>query len=48
MILLIIQKKDFYLHEKIMKKKKDVKEKSGFPFKEFVKIEAYRNCNHAN
>ena len=28
--------------------KKDVKEKSGFPVKEFVKIESYRNCNYAN
>tara|TARA_B100000614_G_scaffold5895_1_gene5657 strand:- start:54 stop:239 length:186 start_codon:yes stop_codon:yes gene_type:complete len=30
------------------KAKKDVEEKSGFPVKEFVKIEAYRNCIHAN
>ena len=27
---------------------KDFEEKSGLPVKEFVKIEAYRNCNHAN
>ncbi len=30
------------------KAKKDIEEKSGFPVKEFVKIEAYRNCIHAN
>ena len=30
------------------KAKKDIEEKSGFPVKEFVKIEAYRNYNHAN
>ena len=30
------------------KAKKDIEEKSGFPVKEFVKIETYRNCNHAN
>ena len=28
--------------------KKDIEEKSGFPIKEFVKIEAYSNCNHEN
>ena len=27
---------------------KDIEEKSGLPIEEFVKIEAYRNCNHAN
>ena len=27
---------------------KDIEEKSGLPVEEFVKIEAYRNCNHAN
>ena len=27
---------------------KDIEEKSGLPVKEFVKKEAYRNCNHAN
>ena len=30
------------------KAKKDIEEKSGFPVKEFVKIEAYRNCNHSS
>ena len=30
------------------KAKKDIEEKSGFPVKEFVKIESYRNYNHAN
>ena len=28
--------------------KKDIEEKSGFPIIEFIKIEAYMNCNHAN
>ena len=27
---------------------KDIEDKSGLSVKEFVKIEAYRNCNHAN
>ena len=27
---------------------KDIELKSGLPVEEFVKIEAYRNCNHAN
>ena len=27
---------------------KDIEEKSGLPVEEFVKIEAYRNFNHAN
>tara|TARA_B100000575_G_scaffold266964_1_gene244656 strand:- start:277 stop:540 length:264 start_codon:yes stop_codon:yes gene_type:complete len=27
---------------------KDIEEKYGLPVEEFVKIEAYRNCNHAN
>ena len=27
---------------------KDIQEKSGLPVEEFVKIEAYRNCNHAS
>ena len=27
---------------------KDIEEKSGLSVEEFVKIEAYRNCNHAN
>tara|TARA_Y100001978_G_C23434289_1_gene309877 strand:+ start:338 stop:604 length:267 start_codon:yes stop_codon:yes gene_type:complete len=27
---------------------KDIEENSGLPVEEFVKIEAYRNCNHAN
>ena len=27
---------------------KDIEEKSGLTVEEFVKIEAYRNCNHAN
>ena len=27
---------------------KDIEEKSGLPVEEFVKIEAYRNCNHAS
>ena len=26
----------------------DIQEKSGLPVEEFVKIEAYRNCNHAS
>ena len=30
------------------KAKKDIEGKSGFPVKEFVKIEAYRYCIHAN
>ena len=30
------------------KAKKDIEEKSGFPVKEFVKIEAYRICNHSS
>ena len=30
------------------KEEKDIEEKSGLPVEEFVKIEAYRNCNHAN
>ena len=28
--------------------KKDIEEKSGFPIIEFIKTEAYMNCNHAN
>ena len=28
--------------------KKDIEEKSGLSVEEYVKIEAYRNCNHAN
>ena len=27
---------------------KDIEEKSDLPVEEFVKIEAYRNCNHAS
>ena len=27
---------------------RDFEEKSSLPVEEFVKIEAYRNCNHAN
>ena len=27
---------------------KDIEENSGLPIEEFIKIEAYRNCNHAN
>ena len=27
---------------------KDIEQKSGLPVEESVKIEAYRNCNHAN
>ena len=27
---------------------KDIEQKSGLTVEEFVKIEAYRNCNHAN
>ncbi len=48
MIVSIIQRGDFYLSGNIMKQKKDIVEKSGLPVEEFVKIEAYRNCNHAN
>ena len=29
------------------KAEKDIEEKSVLPIEEFVKIEAYRNCNHA-
>tara|TARA_B100000900_G_scaffold372416_1_gene352325 strand:- start:244 stop:348 length:105 start_codon:yes stop_codon:yes gene_type:complete len=27
---------------------RDFEEKSSLPVEEFVKIEAYRNCNHSN
>ena len=47
MITLIIQIRDFYLHRKIVKQR-DIEEKLGLPVKEFIKIEAYKNCNHSN
>ena len=30
------------------KEEKDIEEKSGLPFEEFIQIKAYRNCNNAN
>ena len=48
MIVSIIQRKAFYLSGKNNEAEKDMEEKSGLPVEEFVKIEAYRNCNHAN
>ena len=27
---------------------KDIEEKSGLPFEEFIQNKAYRNCNNAN
>ena len=46
MIILIIQKKDFYLYGKNNEAKRDIKKKLEFSIIEFIKIDAYRNCNH--
>ncbi len=37
-----------YLSHKIIQDIKDIEETSILSIDEFVKIEAYRNCNHAN
>ncbi len=48
MIVSITQKRGLLSIRESNWEEKDIKEKSGLSIEDFVKIEAYRNCNQAN